>query len=164
MTPVIFGLVLLQLMAVAWIDLKTQKISNLWAILNILVSVLLHIFASSYYPLDWEVLLFPAGFIIIGFVLFLLNIMGAGDSKYLASLFLIIPVELHLGFFERLLLSTILVGTFLLGTKIVKHFVQLRAYFINRYWSGIKGIIKSRFSYAPVILVAWIILGVNLWR
>ena len=164
MSPIIFGLILIQLLAVAWIDLKTHKISNRWAMLNVLLSVVFHIFFRSYYPLDWEVLLFPVGFIVIGFFLFLFNIMGAGDSKYLASLFLIVPVELHLGFFERLLLSTMLVGAFLLTAKVIKNFTQLRAYFIGHYWSGIKGIIKSRFSYAPVILIAWIILGVNQWR
>jgi len=162
--PAIFGLISIQLLAVAWIDLKTHKISNRWAILNVLLSVLFHIFLPSSYPLTWEILIFPLGFLVIGFFLFLLHIMGAGDSKYLASLFLLIPLELHLVFFERLLLSTMLVGGFLLALKVIKHFAQLRAYFISRYWSGIKGVIKSRFSYAPVILVAWIILGVNLWR
>lgn len=162
--PAVFGLIFFQLLVVAWIDLKTHKISNRWAFLNIGLSIVFHIFLQSYYPLTWEILIFPLGFLVIGFFLFLLNIMGAGDSKYLASLFLLIPLELHLVFFERLLLSTILVGALLLSLKIIKHFTQLRAYFINRYWSGIKGIIKSRFSYAPVILVAWIILGVSLWR
>ena len=162
--PAIFGLITLQLLAVAWIDLKTHKISNLWSILNIVLSIAFHIFIQSSYPLTWEILIFPLGFLVIGFFLFLMNIMGAGDSKYLASLFLLIPLELHLVFFERLLLSTILVGSFLLMMKVMKHFAQLRAYVINRYWSGIKGIIKSRFSYAPVILLAWIFLGVNLWR
>ena len=164
MIPIIFGIILAELLCVAGIDLKTQKISNKWALLNIVLSIAFHVIFSSLYPFSWEIFLFPVGFIVIGFFLFLLNIMGAGDSKYLASLFLIIPAEFHLLFFEKLLLATIFIGAVLLTFKVLKNFSQVKAYFISRYWAGIKQLIKSRFSYAPVILIAWLLLGGELWR
>lgn len=160
---IIFGLVLVELLAVAWIDFKTEKISNKWVALNAAASVVLHLTVRSLYPLSWEVLLFPAGFIIVGFLLYLLNIMGAGDSKFLASLFLIVPLEFHLLFFSKIVISTIVVGAILLLIRFIKHGPQLKAYFMSQYWEGIKTTLKSRFSYAPVIFLAWIILGMNIW-
>jgi prepilin peptidase CpaA len=161
---IIFALILCELLIVAWIDYQTEKISNKWVVLNAVASVILHASIRNLYPLSWEVLLFPVGFIVIGFFLYLLNIMGAGDSKFLASLFLIVPLEFHLLFFSKLIISTIVVGSVLLIIRFVKHGPQLKAYFLSHYWQGIKTTLKSRFSYAPVIFLAWIILGINIWN
>lgn len=160
----IFSLVLLELIIVGWIDFKTEKISNYWVLFNLALSVIFHVILSDQYPFNFEVLLFPSGFIGIGFILYLMNIMGAGDSKFLASLFLIIPLEYHLMFFEKLVLSTIVTGSCLLLFRIIINGATLRAYYISRYWAGIKQTLKSRFSYAPVICVAWILMGINLWK
>lgn len=161
---VIFILVLMELLFVAWIDYKTEKISNRWVIVNAVASVVLHLTVRSLYPFSWEILLFPVGFIVVGFLLYLVNVMGAGDSKFLASLFLVIPPEYHLLFFSKLVISTIVVGICLLLIRIAKNGSTLKAYFVSHYWEGIKLTLKSRFSYAPVIFLAWIILGINLWN
>jgi prepilin peptidase CpaA len=160
----VFTLVLVELLVVGWIDYKTQKISNKWILVNAVTAVILHIVASHLYPLSWNLLLFPVGFIVIGFLLFLVNVMGAGDSKYLASLFLLIPLEYQLLFFEKLVVSTIITGSILLTIKVITERERLKAYLLSRYWPGIKDTIKSRFSYAPVVTVAWILLGFNLWK
>lgn len=159
----IFALVLIELAIVAWIDYKTEKISNKWVLVNAVCSVVLHLAVRNLYPLSWEVLLFPAGFIIVGFLLYLVNVMGAGDSKFLASLFLIVPLEYHLLFFSKIVISTIVVGATLLILRFIKHGPQLKAYFMSQYWEGIKTTLKSRFSYAPVIFLAWIMMGMELW-
>jgi prepilin peptidase CpaA len=159
----IFLLILIELAVVGWIDFKTAKISNRWLLVNAVASIVLHATITSFYPLSWEVLLFPGGLLLIGFFLYHFHIMGAGDSKYLASLFLIIPLEFHLFFFSKLVLSTILVGSTLIIIKILRNGAKLKAYFVSHYWEGIKQILKSRFSYAPVILLAWLLLGFNLW-
>lgn len=164
MMAFVFALVLLELLVVAWIDFKTHKISNNWSLLNISLGVVLYFTLGSLYPFSWEVLLFPLGFILIGFILFLMNIMGAGDSKFLASLFLLIPLEYHLLFFEKLVLSTIITGAFLLTYRIIRNSGKLKAYLISHYWEGVKLTLKSRFSYAPVIFMAWLILGLDIWR
>lgn len=160
---IVFTLILIELMVVAWIDYKTEKISNKWILANVLISVVLHASVRTLYPFSWEVLLFPVGFIIVGFLLYLLNIMGAGDSKFLASLFLIVPLEFHLMFFSKIVISTIVVGATLLILRLIKHGPQLKAYFVSQYWEGVKTTLKSRFSYAPVIFIAWILMGMEIW-
>lgn len=160
----VFALVLAELLIVGWIDYKTQKISNKWIFVNLATAVVLYIVARDLYPLSWEILIFPVGFIVIGFLLFLLNVMGAGDSKFLASLFLLIPLEYQLLFFEKLVVSTIITGSILLTFKVISERERLKAYLLSRYWPGIRDTIKSRFSYAPVVTVAWILLGFNLWK
>lgn len=164
MNTIIFALILIQLLIVALIDFKTKKISNYWVVGNILLTVVCYIAFPYLYPFTWELFLFPVGFVVVGFILFLMGIMGAGDSKYLAALFGIIPVEFHLPFFEKLLLSTILIGSILLAYKTVINLKLIRAYLWSQYWQGLKDIIKSKFSYAPVILLAWLLLGVQEWK
>lgn len=159
----IFGVILAELLYVGWIDFKTQKISNKWIIVNIAMSVLLHVIAPILYPLSWEILLLPLGFLFFGFLLFLVHVMGGGDSKFLASLFLIIPLEYHFIFFEKLVLSTMITGAALLLYRLLKHPREIRTYVYTRYWAGLKQLIKSRFSYAPVIVVAWVLLGLQIW-
>jgi prepilin peptidase CpaA len=161
---IIFALILCELLIVGWIDFKTEKISNRWILVNFIGSIFLHTFVQNLYPLSWEVLIFPLGLIAIGFFLFLINVMGAGDSKYLASLFLIIPLEYQMLFFEKLVVSTIITGSILLLFKVFTQREKIRAYVLSRYWIGIKDAIKSRFSYAPVVTVAWILLGLKLWK
>jgi Flp pilus assembly protein protease CpaA len=143
---------LCQLAAVAWIDLRSKKISNYWPLINIVLATGLHVL-DPHFQLSWQLLLFPVGFIVIGFLLFLAGIMGAGDSKYLASLFLCLPTEQHFIFFERLIECTIVVGLINLALKVGR----------GVHWQGWKNLVKSNFSYAPVILLAWIFLGIRLW-
>jgi prepilin peptidase CpaA len=107
--------------------------------------------------------MFPLGFIVGGFVLFILGIMGAGDSKFLASLFLLIPLEQHALMFEKVIYTTLLVGFVLLAIKIARDFKIIKAYALSAYWNGLKASIKSSFSFAPVVFIAWILLGVELW-
>jgi prepilin peptidase CpaA len=161
---IIYTLILGELLIVAWIDFKTKKIWNHWILGNVLVAITFHLFLRSLYPLHWETLLFPVGFVLIGFLLFLVNVMGAGDSKFLASLFLIIPLEFHQLFFSKLILSTIVTGGLLLIYRIIKNGPDLRAYLASGHWEGIKLTIRSRFSYAPVIFLAWIMTGLDVWR
>ena len=160
----IFAVIMVELIIVGWIDLKTCKISNRWIIINIIISAGLHVAYKDIYPFTLETLIFPLGFITVGFFLYLLNIMGAGDSKFLASLFLIIPLQYHLMFFEKLVLSTVAVGATMLVFRIMRNARTLKAYYLSRYWAGIKETLRSRFSYAPVICIAWMLMGFILWK
>ncbi len=163
MNSILFGVIALELILVSFIDLKTLKISNLWVLLNIGVFVLLSLLVPSIYQWDWNHFIFPVGFIFFGFILFLLDIMGAGDSKYLASLFLIVPLEYHYVYFEKLVQATLIVGALLLTKTLIVHRQKLKAYFYSRYWKGVRDTIRSRFSYGPVMLLGWLLLGVSLW-
>lgn len=160
----VFIIILIELLIVSWIDLKKKKISNVWFIVNLAICAGFHLLMPSLYPLSWEIILFPLGFVLIGFFLFLFHVMGAGDSKFLASLFLIVPLEYHLSFFSKIVSATILIGLLLILVSLFKNGSKLKAYLIGQYWEGIKETIKSRFSYAPVILIAWFMFGIELWK
>jgi prepilin peptidase CpaA len=159
----LISIVLVELLIVSIVDLRKKKISNLWFILNIALAVIFHFSMKDIFPFSYEMFIFPIGWILGGFLLFLLNIMGAGDSKYLASLFFMVPVEFHMILFEKLLSSTIIVGIILITMKLIKDFKTIKAYTIAAYWTGVRETIKSKFSYAPVILLAWILFGVSEW-
>jgi len=159
----IFSIILIELAFVGWIDLKTKKISNYWIVFNLVLSTSLRFYFTEDYLWSWEILAYPLGWLIIGLVLFQLRIMGAGDSKFLASLFLLIPLDFHWPMLEKLLLSTLIVGSILLLTKILSDFAQFKAQLLTGYWKGLLKTVKSNFSYAPVILLAWLLLGAELW-
>lgn len=164
MNSIIFSSIACQLSVVAFLDLKEKKISNYWSLANLFLALLVYFLWQDQYLWSWEIFIFPLGFIFFGFILFLLNVMGAGDSKYLASLFLVIPVEFHIPFFEKILISTIIVALMNLIIKSIKNFHSLKSFLVSQYWPGIKDIFKSRMSYAPVILLAWFLLGFTLWK
>ncbi len=157
----IYVFILLQLLIVSFIDFKHKIISNWWHVFNLCAFVL---FVSiGLLEFDWRISYFSIGFIIFGFILFNFKFMGAGDSKYLAFLFLLIPYQFHWLFFDYLLVSTIAVGSILLLIRIIKNFSKIYAFFLSRFWTALRDIIKSEFSYAPVILLAWVLLGIKLW-
>lgn len=160
---VLIATILVELLIVSVVDLKKKKISNIWFVLNIALAVIFHFSMKETFPFSAEMFIFPLGWILGGFLLFLLKIMGAGDSKYLASLFLVVPVEYHMVLFGKLVSSTLIVGIILVTMKIIKDFKTLKAYTLARYWAGILETIRSRFSYAPVILLAWILFGAHIW-
>lgn len=155
----VYIFVSIQLLYVAYIDFKTRKISNQWFFLNIFLFILLtFIFPESY---SWSIksFVFPIAFIFVGFVLFIMNIMGGGDSKYLSSLYLLVPAAHQDQTFIYLLYATVLVGSTLLLFSLLKNLdiilFQLRMGDIN----GIKRIFGKKFTYAPVIFIAWMWFG-----
>jgi hypothetical protein len=67
-------------------------------------------------------------------------------------------------FMEKLLTVTIFVGTILIIMKFVKSAAKIKAYLVTFYFKALQAEIHSRISYAPVILVAWVLYGITLWR
>ncbi len=155
----VYWFLLVELIFVSWGDIKTQKIPNAWSILNLIVFVLLLIMLPSFYPLTWGTFLYSSVFLGVGFILFLLKIMGGGDSKFLFSFFLLIPVAVQPRALVSLLVSTILIGGFLLITNFAKNHERIVAFMKVGYVQGIKECFGTKFSFAPVILLAWIWLG-----
>ncbi len=163
MSPVVYGAILAELLAVTVIDLRVERISNFWALANVLGAGLLYLLLPESYVWSFRVLNFPICFLVLGFLLFLAKIMGAGDSKFLSSLFLLLPLGFHVPFFEALLLSTLVIGAVLFALKVLRNFSAARAHVLTGNWGGFRQTIASRFSYGPVILVAWVLLGIKLW-
>ncbi len=155
----VFIFLSIQLLFVAYADLKTKTISNYWILINVSVySVMLFIFPSVY-TFSLETFIFPLAFFIVGFVLFYLKIMGGGDSKYLSSMFLLVPTEFQDTTFIYLLYTTIIVGSTLIVFNVLKNFDKIL--FMARTYdiSGIKRIFGKKFTYAPVIFIAWMWFG-----
>lgn len=159
---IIYLLVLIELIFVSWKDITTKKISNLWSILNIVVFIILTFALPEYYFWSWGTFLYSAVFLIIGFALFLLNIMGGGDSKYLFSFFLIIPMKLQELSFFYLLISTVVTGLMFFFMNIIANYKKLIGYLRAKDYQGVKSCFGSKFAFAPVILLAWLCVGLVL--
>jgi prepilin peptidase CpaA len=162
----IYSLVFLELTFVAWIDFKTSIISNYWFLVNILAFVLFSIFLPDVYVFGIKNFFLPLAFIFVGYMLFTLNIMGAGDSKYLFSLFILIPYESQDYMLYTLIYSTVVVGGMSFFINIYQNTQKLKLAFENKNVELIKGIFGKKFTYAPVILLSWIWFGylVRVWE
>lgn len=150
---------LIQLIYVSYIDIQSRKIANAWSIGNIFLFLVLLFFFPQSYNLGIQTFLFPLGFFCAGFLLFILKIMGGGDSKYLSTLFLIIPVEIHDQAFVSLAVVTVIVGLSVFITNILKNWQFIVKAFKEGNIFQIKKIFGKKFAFAPVILVSWIFLG-----
>ena len=164
MNGMVYFIMICELLWVGRIDLKSKKISNSWGLIHILLAMVLYLSKFNPYVFSWEICILPLFVLFIGFLLYLVEVMGAGDSKFLASFLLIIPINFQLIFLEKLVLSTILTGGILLTFRLVKSWPHVKALLMSRHWKGIRDIMSSRFSYAPVILLGWILFGLEVWK
>jgi prepilin peptidase CpaA len=155
----VFIFLSIQLLVVAYVDFKTSKISNIWLIINFIFFCLLTIVYPKIYVWSFSVMLFPVAFLIVGFALFVVNIMGGGDSKYLSSLYLLIPLQFQDIVFLYLLYTTVIVGSSLLLFNALKNFDKIVLLVRIGDVKGIKKIFGKKFTYAPVIFIAWMWFG-----
>jgi prepilin peptidase CpaA len=156
---IVFIFIAIQVLVVAYVDFKTRKISNVWILINfIFFCVLTYLFPGTY---TWTLssLIYPLAFLFVGLVLFLMNIMGGGDSKYLASFYLLIPLRYQELVFLYLLYTTVIVGSSLLLFNALKNFDNIVLLIKLGDVNGIKKIFGKKFTYAPVIFIAWMWFG-----
>ena len=156
---VVFIFVSLQLLVVAYVDFKTKIISNKWMIINFLFFAFLTFLFPNHYYWKPSTFVFPLAFIVVGFGLYFLKIMGGGDSKYLSSLFLIVPYAFHENFFLYLLYTTVIVGSSLLVINFIKNFDKIVLLIKIQDIAGIKKLFGKKFTYAPVIFISWMWFG-----
>ena len=160
MLPIIVFIFLsIQLLVVAYGDLKTRKISNVWILINFIFFCILTFLFPKIYLWSIGALIFPIAFILVGFTLFLLNIMGGGDSKYLASFFLLVPLGFQETVLVYLLYTTVIVGSSLLLFNALQNFDKLVVLIRIGDIQGIKKVFGKKFTYAPVIFIAWMWFG-----
>jgi prepilin peptidase CpaA len=155
----IYIFLLVELVFVAIIDFKTKKISNLWSIINIIFFISTFFLFPEQYMLSLKLFIIPMAILIGGFGLYLLKIMGAGDTKYLVTFFLLIPLALHQTVFVYLAQSTIIIGLCILIYNAIKNYSNF--FFAIRTWDKalFRQIFGTKFTYAPVILFSWMWLG-----
>jgi len=157
---VVYFLVLIELTFVGFLDFKYKKISNYWSLLNLAFYIFLLLILPEYYVFSWKALFFPLVFFVITFILYLMKIMGAGDSKFLFTFYLIIPETYHEEVFICQAWLTIAVGGSLLLYNTIKNFGRLKLAYIHQDITLIKDVYGKKFAYAPVILGAWIFFGI----
>jgi len=85
--------------------------------------------------------------------------MGGGDSKYLASFYLLVPHSFQETVYLYLLYTTVIVGSSLLLFNAIKNFDNIVVLIRIGDVRGIKKIFGKKFTYAPVIFIAWMWFG-----
>jgi prepilin peptidase CpaA len=152
---------MVQLIVVSYGDVKDQKIPNFWTYLNIASFIILIFSYPEIYEFKFQTFFYSLVFLFVGFLLFLLKIMGGGDSKYLAAFYLLIPLNLQENAILKLLISTVIIGAFFLITNFAKSFDKIVQHLKNNEAHMLKNYFGTKFSFAPVILLSWIWLGIE---
>lgn len=155
----IYLFVLIELVVVSYGDIKTNKIPNYWSLLNLGAFLCLLWVAPQFYFFKPETFMYSAAFLVVGFGLFLLNIMGGGDSKFLFTFFLLVPVSIHEKTFYHLLLATVIIGGFVFLQNLLRNSRTIWNALKESNLRAVKNCFGTKFSYAPVILVAWLWMG-----
>jgi len=160
----IFFIFVVQLLIITFIDIKTAKIYNVWPIFNIIFFIIIQFLDQKIIFLSIDKILFVVCFLAVGLILYLLKIMGGGDSKYLSSLFLITPNLWHEDLLIKLVSATIIVGSFSMLTNITRNKQQLiNSILIQDYKSTFLAL-GGKFPFSTVILISWCWLGVEKLR
>jgi prepilin peptidase CpaA len=148
-----------QIVLVAINDIKYRKISNQWFFLNVSLFIFGVVCLPGLYQFNSQTFLYSLVFLGVGLLGFALKIMGAGDSKYLFSLFLLTPQVWHDKSFNLLLISTMIIGGFSFITQFTQNYEKIISFSKSGYFLGVKECLGNKFPYAPVILMSWIWLG-----
>lgn len=155
----VFIFVSIQLLVVSYMDIKYKLISNIWSIINIFFFCVLTFVFPHEYKFQFKVIIFPFVFIVVGFTLFILRIMGGGDAKYLATLYLLVPINYQNEVLYYLLSSTIIIGSSLFILNLLKNLDELIKCFSIGDFKKIKTMFGQKFTFAPVIFISWMWYG-----
>lgn len=159
MLATIYIFLFFELLFVGWIDLRFKRISNWWALMNIMIFISLMFMYPQIYGFHFATFFYALAFLIVGFTLFMVKIMGAGDVKYLFTFYLLVPSRYHDSAFLALLYVTVSVGIVLLAYNTLKNFNRIWYALVFRDVQMIKTIFGKKFSFAPIILASWIWFG-----
>lgn len=158
---IVYLVILLELLIVGYFDFKYKKISNHWSVLNLIIFAILVFVLPTLYEFSWKAMFFPLVFFVITFILYVVRIMGAGDSKFLFTFYMLIPAIYHEDVFLYQAYLTIAVGGGLLCFNTFKNFDKLKLAYIYKDVGLIKNVYGKKFAYAPVILGAWVWFGIE---
>jgi prepilin peptidase CpaA len=166
MPATIFLFLMLEFAAVSYGDVKTRKIPNYWSLFNVVVFIFLLFIFPEFYKFSLGTFFYSMVFLAVGFLLFCLKVMGGGDSKFLASSYLLIPVAYQDRSLEFLLYVTIGLGIPVLLYNITKNKKEIKAAMLVGDVQKIKGFFGKKTPFAPVIFLSWLALGVELeiWK
>lgn len=145
---------LVEMFYVTKMDLVEKKIPNAWSILHILFFGLLLIVPNSSIEISINHFYWPVISLIFSFILFSMDIMGAGDAKYLSTFLLVIPAHYQERFLE-LLMYSICLGI------CCYWLITILLYYFRKAKDGkrpIKQLLFGKIPFAPFILVSFILL------
>jgi prepilin peptidase CpaA len=155
----VYLFMLIELLAVSYIDLFRKKIANIWSVLNIVVFCILLFILPNHYSINVKSFSYPLIFLFVGYVLFMLKIMGGGDSKYLSTMFLLVPENHQDAAMISLIYTTIFIGTSIILFNTFKNYKSIWESLKNRKYDRIRLIYGKKLTYAPVILLSWFVFG-----
>jgi prepilin peptidase CpaA len=93
-----------------------------------------------------------------------MKIMGGGDSKYLASFYLLVPFELQDDAFLSLLYATIIIASTMFIVNIIVGREFLYEAWREKKLDKLKLVFGKKFAYAPLILFSWIWFGIKNYK
>lgn len=158
----IYFFVLIQLMVISYFDIKTKKIKNAWVFLNIGCYFIFCVIFPDYYQFNLITFFYPIVFLFVGFFLFVVKIMGSGDTKYLCSFYLMIPSHLHEKTLLSLIILTVVFGITVLIFNTIKDAKKIVYAFRYNQLNLIRGVYGKKLTFAPVIFLTWILFGWNI--
>lgn len=155
----VYIFLLIELLAVSYVDVIKRKIGNIWSLINVIVFFVLIFLIPDQYSFNAKSFSYSIVFLMVGFLLFLLKIMGGGDSKYLSTMFLLIPVSFQDIAMLSLIYTTIFIGAGIILINTVKNYKSIFESIKNRNLARIKLLYGKKLAFAPVVLLSWFIFG-----
>ena len=160
----VYIFLVLQLIIVSYTDIKIKKISNYWFLFNGLVFVIFLLLFPHQYHFVFQTFFLSVILLVVGFVLFNLGIMGAGDSKYLSSFYLLIPLTLQKEAFVYCAYSIVVAGCFILAINTIKNAGKIARAIKQYNICEIKGVYGRKVPFIPIVFLSWIWFGINFWE
>ncbi len=138
-----------ELIIISYLDIRDRKISNFWSVLNILLLPVLFIYFPAHF-LWQESTHWFFGFVIffVGFLLYLIKIVGAGDVKLLVVFVFCQPTKLQEEFLLTLFYMTAVFACLRIAYKILILYKKRRK--LKKDYSF------DKIPYAPIILLSYI--------
>ena len=164
MSGIIYSYLLVEILVVSYFDIKNKTISNLWSLIHLVLYGLLFVFVPQDYFFGWNSFIHPVSFFVVGYILYLWDIMGAGDVKYITTLILLIPGKLHYFYIEKIIEVTILFSLLILILNFLNNSKGIIIKIKERRFKEIFSFFGNKFSFAPVLLLTWFVFGWKIWN
>lgn len=155
----VYFLLCIELFVICFFDIKERKIRNAWSLFHLVLCPVLFLSFPDSYFFTWSFFYIPLAVLLIGFVLFALNIAGAGDIKFLSTFCLLIPLAKQETFIYYLLVTTVFVALCIFIYNLIKSWKTFLLAIRSLSFIIIKESIGSRFPYSIVILISWLVFG-----
>lgn len=165
MIPIpLFLFLLFELIIITYLDFRYRKIPNHYIILNIILYFFFISIFKEHYSIVFSHYIYSIIFFILGFIFFLhpLKIMAGGDSKLLASIFLLLPTDFQDLFLLNLLWVTILVTSICIILNLYENLNNIIEHVRRKNYSQIYEFGK-KIPFTPIILLSWGWLGIEIY-